>query len=302
MIMTVSDIIILSPYTDNDPLYLGFMLNSPAVVRQKAQKGQGDAVVHITSKALSDITVLLPPLPEQRAIAAILSDADGYIAALERLIAKKRDIKQGAMQELLTGRLKMPECCGEWIEKPLKKVCEFINGRAYSQNELLNRGKYRVLRLGNLFTNENWYYSDLELPEKMYCENNDLLYAWSASFGPTIWHGEKVIFHYHIWKINCFDEINKGFLYHYLSFDTQRIMNELQGGTMFHLTKDSIENRFCKFPKSISEQYAIAEILSNMDAEIDALTSKLNKVKLIKQGMMQQLLTGKIRLEVREDA
>ena len=73
-------------------------------------------------------------------------------------------------------------------------------------------------------------------------------------------------------------------------------MNELQGGTMFHLTKDSIENRFCKFPKSISEQYAIAEILSNMDAEIDALTSKLNKVKLIKQGMMQTLLTGKIRL------
>ena len=84
---------------------------------------------------------------------------------------------------------------------PLEQVCRFINGRAYKQPELLSEGKYPVLRVGNFFTNSNWYYSNLELEEDKYCDYGDLLYAWSASFGPRIWDGEKSIYHYHIWKI-----------------------------------------------------------------------------------------------------
>ncbi|MCF5049953.1 restriction endonuclease subunit S, partial [Pseudomonas simiae] len=77
--------------------------------------------------------------------------------------------------------------------KALEEVCRFINGRAYKQPELLGQGKYPVLRVGNFFTNDNWYYSDLELDEDKYCDKGDLLYAWSASFGPRIWEGDKVI-------------------------------------------------------------------------------------------------------------
>jgi restriction endonuclease S subunit len=83
----------------------------------------------------------------------------------------------------------------------LGDVCKVINGRAYKQDELLDKGKYLVLRVGNFFTNKSWYYSDLELPEDKYCDKGDLLYAWSASFGPKKWDGEKVIYHYHIWKM-----------------------------------------------------------------------------------------------------
>ena len=87
----------------------------------------------------------------------------------------------------------------EW--KELGEVCRFINGKAYKKPELLEKGKYPVLRVGNFFTNDKWYYSNLELNEDKYCDDGDLLYAWSASFGPRIWEGEKVIYHYHIWKV-----------------------------------------------------------------------------------------------------
>ena len=84
---------------------------------------------------------------------------------------------------------------------PLGNLARVINGRAYKQEELLDSGKYRVLRVGNFFSNGSWYYSDLELDKDKYCESGDLLFAWSASFGPKIWNDEKVIYHYHIWKI-----------------------------------------------------------------------------------------------------
>ena len=116
------------------------------------------------------------------------------------------------MQELLTGKRRLPGFSGEWKPYLYMDICSLINGRAYSQPELLNEGKYKVLRLGNLFTNEKWYYSDLELSEKQYCDTGDLIYAWSATFGPYIWEKERVIYHYHIWKVICSELINKQFL------------------------------------------------------------------------------------------
>lgn len=88
-----------------------------------------------------------------------------------------------------------------WRKVALEVNATLLNGRAYKQDELLDSGKYPVLRVGNFFSNRGWYYSDLELDDDKYCDNGDLLYAWSASFGPQIWNGGKVIYHYHIWKV-----------------------------------------------------------------------------------------------------
>ena len=85
----------------------------------------------------------------------------------------------------------------KWEVKQLKDVSTLLNGRAYKQQELLDKGKYKVLRVGNFFTNSTFYYSDLELDDDKYCEYGDLLFAWSASFGAFIWNGDKVIYHYH---------------------------------------------------------------------------------------------------------
>lgn len=164
--------------------------------------------------------------------------------------------------------------------KALEEVCRFINGRAYKQPELLGQGKYPVLRVGNFFTNDNWYYSDLELDEDKYCDKGDLLYAWSASFGPRIWEGDKVIYHYHIWKVMPdADVINKKFLYYLLEWDTKALKEEHgTGSTMMHVTKGAIEQRLVPIPCPENPQRSLeiqAEIVSILDAFTE-LTAELN--------------------------
>jgi len=187
----------------------------------------------------------------------------------------------------------------DWEVKELVDMVELINGRAYSQNELLSRGKYRVLRVGNFFSSDKWYWSDLELANKFYVENGDLMYAWSASFGPKFWLEEKTIYHYHIWKIDNYRKTDKKFLYHLLVNDKASIQNESQGGTMFHITKEAMEKR--KFPlPPLAEQEAIASALSDADAWIESLEQLIDKKRLIKQGAMQTLLTPKEDWEVKK--
>ncbi|MBP8172412.1 MAG: restriction endonuclease subunit S [Aeromonadaceae bacterium] len=149
-----------------------------------------------------------------------------------------------------------------WQKKKLGQVCELINGRAYRKPELLSEGKYRVLRVGNFFTNENWYYSDLELEDNKYCDHGDLLYAWSASFGPRIWAGEKVIFHYHIWKVkHDLEQIDQRFLFYFFEWDKELLKLEKGAGTtMIHVSKGSMEERDILVPP-LPEQQRIVAIL-----------------------------------------
>ncbi len=163
----------------------------------------------------------------------------------------------------------------EWKEYRLIDVCEVINGRAYKQEELLEEGKYRVLRVGNIFQGNNWYYSDIELPEDKYCYNGDLLYAWSCGFAPYIWKGEKTIYHYHIWKLKESKEVvDRKFLYYYLIVNTKRFLGGTHGSVMLHLTKREMEEQLLRLP-SLSTQRQIASILSSLDDKIE-LNRKIN--------------------------
>ena len=157
-----------------------------------------------------------------------------------------------------------------WEWHRLDEVSTFYNGRAYKKEELLEDGKYRVLRVGNFFTNNNWYYSDLELEDNKYCDKGDLLYAWSASFGPKIWNKDKVIYHYHIWKVvpNT-DLIGRDYLFHFLNWDTDKIKSDKgSGATMIHITKGSIEERKIPLPP-LTEQQRIVEKLDQLFKRID---------------------------------
>ena len=152
-----------------------------------------------------------------------------------------------------------------WQIVSLGEICTLINGRAYKKNELLEEGKYPVLRVGNFFSNRLWYYSDLELKEDKYCDNGDLLYAWSASFGPRIWEGKKVIYHYHIWKTELDkSRIAKKFLYYWFDWDTEKIKKEQGAGTtMIHVTEGSMEARNLLLPP-LPEQQRIVSILDEV--------------------------------------
>jgi type I restriction enzyme S subunit len=256
----------------------------------------GSSIPYIKKENLTEFSIALPPLSEQRAIAAALADADALIAALEGMIAKKRDLKQAAMQHLLTGKTRLSGFSGEWRVFRQQEVITLLNGRAYGRHEWETSGT-PVCRLQNLTgSGENFYFSKLVLPERQYMVEGDLIYMWSASFGPHIWSGPKAIFHYHIWKVECDPErVDRQFYYYKLVELTETLKATMGGSTMLHLTKTGMEKFLVNLPP-VAEQTAIAEVLSDIDADLAALEAQAAKARAVKQGMMQELLTGRVRL------
>jgi len=163
-----------------------------------------------------------------------------------------------------------------WVLARLGELVRVLNGRAYSKPELLNKGT-PVLRVGNLFTSKDWYYSNLELEADKYCDKGDLLYAWSASFGPFIWDGPKVIFHYHIWKLNLFSEVNlcKEFLYLVLQERTAAIKSSGHGISMAHMTKEKMEQLPIALPP-LDEQNRIVLRVSGLMRFCDEIEEQLS--------------------------
>lgn len=238
-----------------------------------------------------DMYIHYPPIEEQKKIAKILAQCDRVVALKQERLDEEKRKKQGIVKSIFASNDH-----NEWTEEPFSSVCTFINGRAYKQEELLKSGKYPVLRVGNLFTKSEWYYSDLELTEDKYIDSGDLIYAWSASFGPQLWEGGKVIYHYHIWKVIPNEKIDKDYLYQYFMYDVELLAKEQQGGTMSHITKQTMENRICHFP-SLHKQKQIAHLLSMVDQKIELLQTELNEWELKKKALMQLLLTGIVRVK-----
>lgn len=155
----------------------------------------------------------------------------------------------------------------EWAQ--IGSIVDLINGRAYKRQELQTSGKWPVLRVGNLFTNETWYYSDLDLEDDKYCSNGDLLYAWSASFGPYVWRGEKSIFHYHIWKVRYYS-MNRDYLNYVLQWDVERIRTATTGSTMVHVSMMNMRPRTIPVAP-IEEQDRIVNRLDSLLPLVDQI-------------------------------
>lgn len=158
-----------------------------------------------------------------------------------------------------------------WNWARLSDVLRVINGRAYKKHEMLKHGT-PLLRVGNLFTSNEWYYSDLELEDDKYIDNGDLIYAWSASFGPFVWKGGRAIYHYHIWKLELYDEshLEKLFLFNYLKAVTEEIKSSGSGIAMIHMTKAKMEELVVPVPP-LPEQHRIVEKVDELMALCDRL-------------------------------
>jgi len=302
------DILIISPENRFNSLLLGFLLNAPYVVKQKANKGQGDAVVHITKDALSDIVIALPKeTSEQTAIATALGDVVALIAAMDKKITKKQQIKQGAMQLLLTGKKRLPGFSGEWIEKSLSEIAEIFRGGSPRpiENYLTNDVEgINWIKIGDVGVYAKYidYTAEKIIPEGVarsrYVTKGDFLLSNSMSFGrPYILRIDGCIHDGWLVIKNYSKTFKIDYLYYILGYDTTLIQYKslAAGSSVLNLNKEIVSKIILPCP-SKSEQVAIAQILTDMDDEISQLEADRNKYEQIKAGMMQQLLTGKIRL------
>ncbi|MFC6333316.1 restriction endonuclease subunit S [Paenibacillus septentrionalis] len=172
----------------------------------------------------------------------------------------------------------------KWEKVRLGDVVTLLNGRAFKQEELLSQGKTPVLRVGNFFSNRDWYFSDLELEESKYCNEGDLLYAWSASFGPKIWSGPKAIYHYHIWKLELTNRIDKVYAFYLLEYSTKSIKEQGRGITMLHATKGGMEKLIIPLPPvEIQKQIAhhldmVSELLDSRKKQLEELDELIKSV------------------------
>ena len=237
---------------------------------------------------------LIPSEKEQQQIGAWFEKFDSLIALHQRKLDHLKEQKKGLLQKMfpkngeVVPEVRFPGFTDDWEQRKLGEVATFINGRAYKQNELLDSGKYKVLRVGNFYTNDSWYYSNLELADKYYIDEGDLVYTWSATFGPHIWNGEKVIYHYHIWKIELSKFLDRDFTLQILEADKAKLLANTNGSTMIHVTKKDMESKVISLP-NIEEQKKIGSYLMEFDSLITLHQRKLEHLELMKKGLLQQM-------------
>ncbi|MCT0015554.1 restriction endonuclease subunit S [Lactococcus lactis subsp. lactis] len=275
--------------------YLGYYINSDSYHRQLIPLMQGTKVSSISKSALQKTKIIYPNMiSEQKSIGTFFSNLDQTIAFQQRKLEKMKSMKSAYLSEMFPAegerkpKRRFPGFTDDWEQCELGERARFINGRAYSQSELLDSGKYKVLRVGNFYTNSSWYYSDMELGQKYYAEKGDLLYTWSATFGPHIWDGEKVIYHYHIWKIELDDSIDKSFILQVLNNDKEELLRSTNGSTMVHITKELMESKKFLFP-SLNEQKRIGTFFLELDQTIAFQQQKLEKLQNIKKAYLNEM-------------
>lgn len=250
------------------------------------------ALPSMTQSDLCNNPIVFPPLAEQQQIAIYLDakteKIDKMIAKAEKKIEYLGELKQSLITRAVTRGLNpntpLKDSGVNWIGNIpmhwdiacLRFFLRLINGRAYSQNELLPSGKYKVLRVGNFFTNDSWYYSNMELEPDKYCDKDDLLYAWSASVGPYIWNEAKTIYHYHIWKVQLATSMDKMYSYYLLRAVTNQKMSDMHGSTMMHITMGDMNKTKIPIPP-LSEQQQIATYLDTKCSKIDHIIATQKK-------------------------
>lgn len=301
-----------------NPDLMLYIFQNPSTKQFLIQSSYGTTMAGLNEKILSALEFYLPEtIEEQKNIAQVLTDIDKQLALTEVIIAKKKAVKQGAMQELLTGKKRLPGFSGEWQTFVFGELFDFIPNNAFTRAQMLDSGKVKNIHYGDILTKYGAYVEgnsksipyiakEIDLArfaERCYLKSGDIIIADTAE-DETVGKALEVI------NVDC--PILAGqhtllcrpktrfadkFLGYYLNaaFYHDQLLPYIVGTKVSSVSKASVAQTKLVVPE-YEEQQAIAEILSNMDSEIEALEQKLEKYRQVKQGMMQQLLTGKIRL------
>lgn len=296
----------IRPKSTLDGSYLQRQLSSPSIIHAITSTSVGTTMINLNQSTLSNLRIPLPPtLAEQQAIAEALGDADAWIESLEGLIAKKRHLKQAAMQQLLTGKTRLPGFEGEWETERIGTIAKIQRGASprpidspiwFDENS-----KIGWVRISDVTRVRKYLYETTQRLSMLGIQNSrpvsrgSLIMSICATVGRPIITEIDVCIHD---GFVVFDDlqIDRNYMYYFLTDIEKDWSRHGQTGSQMNLNTDLIRRTKVRVPSSREEQVAIADILTDMDNEIAALEAKLAKARDIKQGMMQQLLTGKIRL------
>ncbi len=309
---------IIPKENDVDFLYYLISYNTDRLLEQAGQT----ATPIINKNDFSTITFVFPPLPEQQAIARVLSDVDELIEALDKLITKKQKIKQGTMQKLLTGKYRLPGfgkgkgykqtdlglIPEDWEVKMLGEVIKLQGGYSFKSKYFSKIG-IPIIRISNIqnqqikFEDLVYYPKNFKVPIQFFIKNGDILIAMSGATTGKIGLYKKNKYSYQNQRVGKFviekkKQLNNNYLYHFISSDIfkRKLKKQLEQAAQPNISSYQISNIPIPLPP-LPEQQAIAQVLSDMDEEIEALKKKKQKYERIKKGIMQVLLTGKIRLK-----
>jgi type I restriction enzyme, S subunit len=276
----------------------------------------GNAITRLTLEKIKKLRFPVPSFPEQAAIANVLSDTDSLIASLDQLIAKKRDIKQATMQQLLTGKIRLPGSSGKWKVRKFGEIFQFLNTANNSRSDLSENGYIKYIHYGDIHMKWRSFLdcSSDELPQiekdkvgnVPFLEDGDLVMADASEdyegIGISVEvknaTGRRVVAGLHTFLLRGNKEVLadgfKGYM-QYFPVVKNSLRKAATGISVYGISKNNVKNISICLP-DISEQQAIATVLSDMDAEIASLEQRRDKTRALKQGMMQELLTGKTRL------
>jgi type I restriction enzyme S subunit len=291
-----------------NPRFVYHFLSQPRIRAHYASITTGQAYPQISLSQVRETQVPLPRPPEQRAIAGALVDVDALLGALEQLIAKKRDLKQAAMQQLLTGQTRLPGFTGKWEECLFSNIAIPLKGQGIRKDEVTAEG-LPCVRYGEIYTHHTDYircfYSLISAEtakSSQLLRKGDLLFAGSGETAEEIgkcvaflgdeqaYAGGDII----IFRPQAQNSMFLGYLMNQPVVTRQKAQMG-QGEVIVHIGARSL-GRLRLFLPTLPEQTAIAGVLSDMDAELAALEARLAKTRDLKQGMMQELLTGRTRL------
>ena len=288
-----------------DPEFLQWVLSSPRVISAIQDASVGTTMVNLNQGTLAGLKIQFPPLPEQGAIATALSDVDALLSGLDRLIAKKRDLKQAAMQQLLTGETRLPGFHGEWEVKRLGDLAEIVSGGtprttepAYWNGGIKWCTPTDVTGCAGKYLNETERtISQLGLQNSgaSLLPAGALLLCSRATIGEVKIAAAEICTNQGFKSLVCLPGMSNEFLYYKLLTIKQKMVGRAFGSTFLEISKANLAALEVNTP-SLPEQTAIAAVLSDMDAEVAALEARRDKTRALKQAMMQELLTGRIRL------
>lgn len=285
-----------------DPLYFYYYIK--ANVDYFKQIGSGATFPEISGNVMRRIKIsIIEDITLQKKVASLLYFYDNLIEVNNKRIKVLEQMAENLYKEWFV-RFRFPGHETAEFENGMPKgweidrignIAKLINGRAFLMPELQQEGKYRIVRVGNFSGKDEWFYSDMELDDDKYCQNGDLLYKWACNFGPEFWNEEKVIYHYHIWKVVVGERVNKNYLYYLLKQSTPLWLGGTNGATMVHITKESMEKKKVLVPsKEILSKFEMisSEILSQIQ-----IYQKSNVI-LEKQRdlLLPRLMSGKLEV------